>query len=46
MTVAAEPYEGSQRQRARRRRARMVAAIMTLTLVVPIVIGTIAAVFG
>jgi hypothetical protein len=39
-----ESYEGSDRQRATRRRNRIVAIVVLIALLLPIVIGTIAAV--
>ena len=39
-----EPYEGSHRQRRHKRRVRVVAAILALSLLVPIVLGTFAAI--
>ena len=39
-----EAYEGSWRQRRNRRRARIVAIVLALSLLVPIVVGTVAAI--
>ena len=39
-----DPYEGSRRQRANRRRTRIVAVVLALALLVPIVVGTISAI--
>ncbi|MDP1806027.1 MAG: hypothetical protein Q8K72_12725 [Acidimicrobiales bacterium] len=36
-------YEGSARQRRNRRRTRVVAIVLALSLLVPIVVGTMAA---
>jgi hypothetical protein len=38
-----EPYEGSVRQRRQRRRMRIVAVVLAVSLLLPIVIGTAAA---
>jgi len=37
-------YEASRRQRTNRRRARVVAVVLALALLLPIVVGTISAV--
>ncbi|MEQ1786603.1 MAG: hypothetical protein ABL966_06085 [Acidimicrobiales bacterium] len=37
-------YEGSWRQQRQRRRARMVAVVLALALLLPIIIGTAAAI--
>ena len=37
-------YEGSDRQRRRMRRTRIVAAVLALALLIPILAGTIAAI--
>ena len=37
-------YEGSARQQRQRRRARLVAAVLALALLLPIVVGTLSAV--
>jgi len=39
-----EPYEGSWRQRRNKRRTRIVAIVLALSLLVPIVVGTVSAV--
>lgn len=39
-----ERFEGSWRQRRNRRRARVVAVILALSLLVPIVVSTLAAI--
>ena len=39
-----DPYEGSHRQRRHKRRVRIVAAVLALTLLVPIVLGAFAAI--
>jgi hypothetical protein len=39
-----EPYEGSAAQRQRKRRQRIVAAVLAVALLLPIVIGTVSAV--
>jgi hypothetical protein len=41
--VTVDPYEGSTRQRRHRRRTRIVAVVLALALLLPIVIGTVAA---
>lgn len=38
-----EPYEGSARQRRQRRRTRIVAIVLAVSLLLPLVIGTAAA---
>ncbi len=38
-----EPYEGSARQRRQRRRTRIVAIVLAVSLLLPIIIGTVAA---
>jgi len=42
--VRDEPYDGSWRQRRNKRRARIVAIVLALSLLVPIVVGTAAAI--
>lgn len=39
-----EPYEGSWRQRRNKRRARVVAIVLALSLLLPIVVGTVSAI--
>ena len=39
-----EPYEGSWRQQRQRRRTRVVAGVLALALLLPIIVGTIAAI--
>lgn len=41
-----DPYEGSTRQAMRQRRMRMVGVLLALALLVPIVVGTLAAFAG
>ena len=38
-----EPYEGSVRRRRRQRRTRIVAVVLALSLLVPILVGTLSA---
>lgn len=38
-----QPYEGSARQRKRQRRTRMVGIVLAVALLLPIVLGTVAA---
>jgi hypothetical protein len=38
------PYEGSARQRRQKRRVKVVGVILALALLVPIVVGTVAAI--
>jgi len=42
--VREEPYEGSWRQRRNKRRTRIVAIVLALSLLVPIVVSTLAAI--
>ena len=37
-------YEGSARQQRQRRRARLVAGVLALALLLPIVVGTVSAI--
>jgi len=39
-----ESYEGSARQRRTKRRQRMVAIVLAVTLLLPIIIGTVSAI--
>jgi hypothetical protein len=41
--VTLEPYEGSVRQRRQRRRTRIVAVVLAVALLLPLVVGTAAA---
>jgi len=44
--VSVDPYEGSARQRRQRRRVRIVAVVLAVALLLPILIGTVAALSG
>lgn len=42
--MSEEPYEGSWRQRRQRRRVRIVALLLALSLLVPIVVSSLSAI--
>jgi hypothetical protein len=42
--VSADSYDGSWRQRRQRRRARIVAAVLAIALLLPILVGTLSAI--
>ena len=44
--MSVDPYEGSARQRRQRRRVRIVAVVLAVALLLPILIGTVAALSG
>ncbi len=41
--MSVDSYEGSQRQRRQRRRTRIVAVVLAVALLLPIIVGTAAA---